>query len=783
MNKMQFLLPLGSLRKWMKIMPKIGSLSFILLIFKMLLANSIYSQCEFTISSETVVSGCFETVEEVVWTDLVNSTAINNDLQKTSGGTGWNGGAASVQAIGYGGSAYTVVNETNRRRYFGLSVSNTNASNNSIRHAFYLNNNGVLRIYENGASRGNFGSYQSGDTLRILNSVEGVEFYQNEELLYVSNLTQEPSLIVDVSFRDLNGTLEDVHVVKRTRGIFESSVTNAGTSPTYSWFLNGTPVGTNSPTYTNTSISDSDVITCTLTPGSGACSVSDQFSNSLTIRTASAPANEELYISANPVTTGCFSSLETVVWDESESVNIGLSSGILTKIQGGSNWNSGSASVNRVHDNGYFEFIATETNRRRFVGLSSSNSGSNQNSINYAFYLDNNSNLRIYESGNNRGNFGPYATGDTLRISVENGVVNYYQNSNLIRIAPSAPTLPMLVDVSIRDVNGTVSTGVISNFNGGGFTASSENAGSNPSYQWYLNGVQVGTNSPNYTNTSLNSGDLVWCEFSPDLGGCSSTTYLSDTISLTEETESESISFYITGTVAASACQQAVEEVVWNNDDLINVDASGNDLIKVQGGSSWNGGAASLNTVADNGYFEFIATETNRRRFVGLSSSNTGSNQSSINYSFYLENNTNLRIYENGANRGLFGSYTTGDTLRISVESGVVNYYRNGNLLRIAPANPTLPLLVDVSIRDVGGTVSNAIISNYNEGGFVANAENAGVSPSYQWFLNGSPVGSNSPSYTNSALSSGDVITCQLTPDLAACSLVDFTSNAIELFE
>src|SRR5438034_8129904 len=32
-----------------------------------------------------------------------------------------------------------------------------------------------------------------------------------------------------------------------------------------------------------------------------------------------------------------------------------------------------------------------------------------------------------------------------------------------------------------------------------------------------------------------------------------------------------------------------------------------------------------------------------------------------------------------GVNRGTFGPYVTGDRLRVSVESGVVKYYRNGD--------------------------------------------------------------------------------------------------------
>ncbi|QLH45623.1 MAG: hypothetical protein HWD58_08415 [Bacteroidota bacterium] len=46
---------------------------------------------------------------------------------------------------------------------------------------------------------------------------------------------------------------------------------------------------------------------------------------------------------------------------------------------------------------------------------------------------------------------------------------------------------------------------------------------------------------------------------------------------------------------------------------------------------------------------------------------------------------------------------------------------------------------------------------------FTATATNPGINPSYQWKVNGSNVGTNSSTYTSSAINNGDVVTCQLT--------------------
>lgn len=65
---------------------------------------------------------------------------------------------------------------------------------------------------------------------------------------------------------------------------------------------------------------------------------------------------------------------------------------------------------------------------------------------------------------------------------------------------------------------------------------------------------------------------------------------------------------------------------------------------------------------------------------------------------------------------------------------------------------------------------------------FRANPTNGGTSPSYQWKLNGSNVGSNSPTYTNSTLSNGDIVTVVMTSNASPCATGSpATSNTITM--
>jgi len=65
---------------------------------------------------------------------------------------------------------------------------------------------------------------------------------------------------------------------------------------------------------------------------------------------------------------------------------------------------------------------------------------------------------------------------------------------------------------------------------------------------------------------------------------------------------------------------------------------------------------------------------------------------------------------------------------------------------------------------------------------FTDTPTNGGSTPSYQWKVNGGNVGSNSPTFSTSTLTTGNIVTCVLTPSAEACpSPATATSNAITM--
>jgi len=705
-----------------------------------------------------------------------------NNLTKFQGGNTWDGGAASFNTVSNNGFMQFTATETNTLRMIGLSNTNVDANYISIQFAIYLVNNGTVQVYESGSFRGTFGTYSTSDSFKITVESNVVKYYRNGVLFYISTVIPTLPLLVDVSFNTVGSTINNVLVSNIITDTFTATATNLGTSPTYQWKLNGANVGSNSPTYVNNALANTDVITCVITPDLGSCSTTTYTSNSITIANLPAPANLEFYITPSNSPSACNTGTEQVVWQVGSLNNVERSGNNLTKIQSNGAWDGGAASFNTVKDNGYFEFTASETNLARMIGLSTTNVDNNWTTIQYAFYLLNTGALQIRQSGTTIGTFGTYTTSDKLRIAVEGGVVKYYNNGVLLYISTVAPTLPLLVDVSIRDTGSTISNAVVSNLITSTFTATATNVGSNPVYQWKLNGANVGSNSTTYVNTSLTNNDVVTCEITPDLGNCSTTIYTSNSVTIASLAAPPNIDFYIRSTASASACQTGTEQVVWQYASLgTNMIRTGNSLTKFQGGNAWDGGAASFNTVSNNGFMQFTATETNTLRMIGLSNTNVDANYTSIQFAIYLVNNGTVQVYESGSLRGTFGTYATSDIFKITIESGVVKYYKNGTVFYISAVAPTLPLLVDVSFYTVGATINNVLVSNPITSTFTATATNAGASPTYQWKLNGVNVGTNSATYVNTALSNTDVITCVLTPDLGSCSTTTYTSNSVTI--
>lgn len=169
---------------------------------------------------------------------------------------------------------------------------------------------------------------------------------------------------------------------------------------------------------------------------------------------------------------------------------------------------------------------------------------------------------------------------------------------------------------------------------------------------------------------------------------------------------------HIGTTIVNAKIATGAQNITWTN--AVGVNIVGNSITKTAPSSWGNGGASSIqNIISGDGYVEFSTNETNTTKFAGLSRTDPDQNYTSINYALGLNFFGQIYIAENTVLKyGPTGNYVPGDVFRVAVESGVVKYYQNGNLLYTSTQPPSYPLLFDTSLHHLGTTITDAKILN-----------------------------------------------------------------------
>ena len=152
--------------------------------------------------------------------------------------------------------------------------------------------------------------------------------------------------------------------------------------------------------------------------------------------------------------------------------------------------------------------------------------------------------------------------------------------------------------------------------------------------------------------------------------------------------------------------------VAWTN--LVNLTANGGSLQKTGGCDGCEDATANSQqqiAAGASGYLEFTASETNTLRYAGLTNVNAGIGSLNLNFGIRLQGG-DAAVYENGVYKTDL-SFASGDVFRVAVGAGVVNYYKNGTVFYTSTVAPSYPLQVSVTICDVNGTITNAVIKSH----------------------------------------------------------------------
>jgi len=244
---------------------------------------------------------------------------------------------------------------------------------------------------------------------------------------------------------------------------FTATPTHGGSAPAYQWKVNGGNVGTGGNTYSYAP-NNGDEITCVMTSNEGCASPTTATSNAVTM-TVNPTLVPAVSISSNPVSSVCAG---TSVTFTATPTNGGSSPSYQWKVNGG----------NVGTDNTTYTYTPANGDAITCILTSNANCASPTT-----------------------------ATSNTVTMTVN-------------------PTLVPAVSISSNPVSPVCAGTSVT------FTAVPTNGGSTPTYQWKVNGGNVGTNSTTYTYTPIN-GDVITCVLTSNVACASATTATSNSVTMT----------------------------------------------------------------------------------------------------------------------------------------------------------------------------------------------------------------------------------------------------------
>ncbi|MFL5763716.1 MAG: T9SS type A sorting domain-containing protein [Bacteroidia bacterium] len=430
---------------------------------------------------------------------------------------------------------------------------------------------------------------------------------------------------------------------------FTATPTNGGTVPFYQWQVNGSNVGTNSPTYTSSTLTNGQIVTCILTSNVTCPSGNPATSNAITM-TVNPVLPVSISISASPSSTVCAGTNVT--------------------------------------------FTATPTN-----GGATPAYQWKKNAVNIG-----GATASTYSSS-------ALVTGDVITCQLTSSatcISGSPATSNAITMTVN-PNLPVSVSISASP-SSTICSGTNVTF-----TATPTNGGGAPVYQWKKNAVNIGgATSSTYSTTTLVNGDVITCQLTSSATCITGSPATSNSITITVNPN-----LPVSVTIAASPSS----------------------------------------TICAGTSVTFTATPTNGGTVPSYQWQVNGSNVG-----------TNSPTYTSSA-------LTNGQIVTCILTSNVTCPSGNpatSNAITMT-VNPIVTASVTIAASPSGTICSGTSVT------FTATPVNGGAAPVYQWKLNGSSVGINSPTYTNASLASGDAITCVMTSNAACVVTATVNSNTINM--
>jgi subtilisin family serine protease len=675
------------------------------------IANGISPLCADTLDV-TILPGvdCATPACPITWVGMNGTAVSGTTLSKTSTSTAWDGNAYSQGTLlsGLNGWASMTVLETNTFRTFGLAMPNTTLDESNINYGIRLRNNATVQIVENGSLVATVGVYANGDVFRIQRVGTTIKYLRNGVVIYTSAVASSTNLIVDVSIRSTGGTIYNVQTDFSCDPIELCPIAWTNMVNTN---LTGTTI---SKTNISTLWDAAATSTGTLLSGKDGWATMEILETN-TFR---------MFGLAQPNTTANETNINYGILLRSNGVVQISESGIIIGNFG--NYITGDVfSVQRVGSNvryfrnGLLLYSSTTPSTTNLVAdMSIKTTGGTIYNVKTSFSCDpivlcpivwtgfSNTALSgatITKTGAGLNWDGGAYSSATLPAGEDGWATTQILETNTFRMFGLASP-----NVSNDDL--TINYGI--KFRSNATIQIVENGTTIGSFGNYANGDVFSVQRTGTTIRYFQNG--VWLYTST----VASTTDLIADISI----RNPNATIYDVKT--SFSC---IEEcpIVWEG--LNNTTLTGTTLTKTNASTSWDGAANSTSILpsGNNGYAAMEVLETNTFRVFGLAQVNTNFDVLDIDYAIRLRNNGLIQILENGTLIGTnYGTYNTGDIMKIERIGTTINYLRNGTVFYTSIVPSTTALMVDVSIKDNGGTIHNVVTDFSCTSARIANTPN-----------------------------------------------------------
>ena len=551
-------------------------------------------------------------------------------------------------------------------------------------------------------------------------------------------MTVNPNLTPSVSIAITAGAQT---ICANTSVTFTATPVNGGTTPAYQWQVNGINAGTNSNTFTTTTLANGDIVTVIMTSNFNCLASNNPVSNAITMT-----VNPNLTPTVSiAITTGAqIICAGTSVTFTATPTNGGTTPVYQWKVNGTNAGTNSNTFTSNTLANGDIVTVIMTSN---FNCLASNNPVSNAITmtvnpnltptvaivasqtticagapVTFTATPVNGGTTPSYQwqvNGINAGTNSNIFTSNTL---ANGDIVTVIMTSNFNCLASNNPVsnaITMSVNTNLTpSVSIAITTGaqMICAGTSVTFTAAPVNGGTTPAYQWQVNGVNAGTNSSTFTSTTFANSDIVTCVMTSNSGCLASNNPVSNAITMT-------VNPNLTPTVSIAI-------------------------------------TAGAQTICANTSVTFTATAVN--------GGTTPAYQWQVN----------------GVNAGTNSSTFTSTTFANSDIVTCVMTSNSGCLVSNNPVSNAITMTVNpnltpaVSIAITAGSQTTCVNSSVT---FTATPTNGGTAPVYQWQVNGVNAGTNSNIYTDNTFANGDIITCIMTSNAGCLASNNPVSNPITL--